>query len=69
MAVGGYAMRKLGTKPKDTWKRRGTGESCGIPADLVRDEATETRKIRAEEVETWLYPGPILKTELRVLAD
>lgn len=44
-------------------------ESCGIPADLVRDEAAETRMVRAEEVETWLYSGPILKTELRVLAS
>lgn len=25
MAVGGCAMRKLGTNPKDTWKRHGTG--------------------------------------------
>ena len=44
-------------------------ESCGIPADLVRDEVAETRMVRAEEVETWLYSGPILKTELRVLAS
>lgn len=43
-------------------------ESCGIPADLVRDEVAETRMVRAEEVETWLYSGLILKTELRVLA-
>lgn len=25
VAVAGCAMRKLGTNPKDTWKRHGTG--------------------------------------------
>ena len=62
-------MRKLGTKPKDTWKHCGTGSPVVFQQTWLRDEAVETRMIRAEEVETWLYSGPILKTELRVLAD